>query len=141
MVKSSISKKQSKASGFAKPTGSETTIKAQSPSIASSNFRAMFEDHPNYNEAIQLMIKFIPSHPLFGAFDSFNDVVPLFTLFKCAFSACHLLHNLQEVHLHLIDESQVMLTKTKFLEAINLRVPSTTKFFSPSTPDITTAQY
>ena len=76
MVKSGISKKQSKASGSARPTGSETIIKDHTPSIASSNFRAIFEDHLSYNEALRLMIKFLPMHPLYGAFNLLTKVVP-----------------------------------------------------------------
>ena len=141
MVKSDISKKQSKAFGSAGPIGFESTTKNQSPTITSSNFRAVFEDHPSYNEAILLMIKYLSSHPLFGAFNSFTNVVPLSTLLKCDFSTFHPNNNPQEVHLTLIDDSLVVLTKTKFLEAINLRVLPSTRIYSPSANDITSTLY
>ncbi|KAL7594601.1 hypothetical protein Lser_V15G29705 [Lactuca serriola] len=136
MVKSEISKKQSKTSASVQPTGSDSATRNQSPSISSSNFRAVFDDHPFHNELIRIMIKFISNHPLFGAFDSFIDVVPLSTLFKCAFSAYRPLNNLQEVHLNLVDDSLVILNKDKFLTAINLLVHPSTKFFLPSVTDI-----
>ena len=135
MVKSGVSKKQSKASGSVNPTGSD------SPSIASSNFRAVFEDHPSYNAPIKLMIKFLKNHPLFGPFDAFTDVVPVSTLFNNAFSAYRPLENPQEVHLNLINGSLVILSKEKFLTAINLLVHPSIKFFSPSMGDITSALY
>lgn len=87
MVKSRISKKQSRASGSTHPVGPESTIKDQTPSISSRNFRAVFKDHPSYNEVVKLMIKFLPSQTLFGAFDSFTKVVPLSVLFKSTFLA------------------------------------------------------
>lgn len=132
MVKSRVSKKQSKASRSVRPIGFESTMRNQSQSIASSNFRAIFEDHPYYNESICLMIKFLPSHLEFGAFDSFADVVPLSALFKCAFSAFRPINNLQEVHLNLFDDSLVILTKDKYLNAINLCFLPTTRFYTPS---------
>ena len=131
MLKSGFSKKQSKACRSACPTGSETTSKDHTPSIASSNFRAIFEDHPSYSEALRLMIKFLLKHPLYGAFNSFTEVVPLPTLFKCAFTVCRPSQNLQEIYLNLVDDSLVVLTKAKFLEAINLQVLPLTKFYSP----------
>ena len=131
MVKSSISRKQSKGFGSARPTGSESIIKDQSPSIASSNFSAIFADHTSYNDAINLMIQFLSKHLLFGLYNAFTKVIPLPTLFKCAFSTFRPSHNLQEVHLNLVDDSFVVLPKAKFPEAINLRIMSITKFFSP----------
>ena len=140
MVKSGISKKQSKESGSARPTGSESIINDQTPSIASSNFKAIFEDHLSYNEAVKLL-KFLSSHPLFGAFDSFTEAVPFFVLFKCAFSVFRPSHNLQEFHLNLVDDYMVMLTKETFLNAINLRVLPTTKFYSPNTNNVFSTLY
>lgn len=141
MVKSGISKKQSQASGSAQPTGSESAARNQFPSISFSNFRAIFKDHPSYNDAICLVIKYISNHPLFGAFDSFTDVVPQSTLFKCAFYAYRPLNILNEVHPNLIDDSLVVLTKEKFLSAINLRVLHGTKLVTPSVNDIITTLY
>lgn len=141
MVKSDISRKQSKASASSQPVGSDSATRNQSPSIASSNFRAIFNDHYVYNDSICLMIKFISNHPLSGSFDAFTDVVPLSTLFKCAFSAYRPLTNLQEVHLNLMDDSLVIMTKDKFLNAINLLVHPSNKFFSPSITDITSTLY
>ena len=97
MAKSGASKKQSKASGSMNPTGSD------SPTLASSNFRAVFD--PSYNAPTKLMIKFLKNHILFGPFDAFTDVIPVSTLFKCAFSAYRPLENPQEVHLNLINDS------------------------------------
>ena len=65
------------------------------------------------------MIKFLPSHPLYGAFDSFTEVVPQKVLFKCAFSTFRPNNNLQEVHLNLIDDSFVVLTKEKKIPFCN----------------------
>lgn len=141
MVKSGVSNKQSMALASVKPIGSNSTLRNQSPTSASSNFRVVFEVHPTYNDAIKLLIKFIQSHPLFGAFDSFMDVVPLPTLLRCDFSAFLPNHNSQEVHLTLIEGSMVVLTKSKFLEATNLRVPPNTQFCNPSTADIITTLY
>ena len=135
MVKSRVSKKQSKAYGSVNPTGSD------SPSITSSNFRAVFEDHPSYNAPIKLMIKFLKNHPLFGPFDAFTEIVPISTLFKCAFSAYRPLQNPQEVHLNLVNDALVILTKEKFLRSINLPVHPSIKFFSPSMVDITASLY
>ncbi|KAL7616497.1 hypothetical protein Lser_V15G02343 [Lactuca serriola] len=87
MVKSGVSKKQSKASGSVNPTGSD------SPTIASSNFRVIFEEQPSYNAPKKLIIKFLKNYPLFGPFDAFTDVVPISTLYKCAFSAYHPIDN------------------------------------------------
>ena len=134
-------KKQSKASCSWRPTSSDLTNRNQPPSIASSNFRVVFEDHPSYNEEIPLMINFLISHPLFGAFNSFNDVVPIPTLFKCAFSAFRPNSNPQEVYLNLIGNSLVILSKAKFLDAINLCVLHSTKLYSPSTNDIISTLY
>ncbi|CAH1412948.1 unnamed protein product [Lactuca virosa] len=141
MVKSGISKKISKASASENPTGSDSATRNQMPSIASSNFRAVFEDHSSYNAPIKLMIKFLNNHPLFGPFDAFTDVVPLSALFKCAFSAYRPLENPQEVHLNLVNVSLVILNKEKFLNAINLLVYPSTKVFTPSMADILSALY
>ena len=94
MVKSTISKKQSKALESVKPTGSNSMMKNQYTTIASSNFRVVFEDHHSYNESILMMIKFWSTQPEFGAFNSFTDVVSLSTLFKCAFYAFRPIDNL-----------------------------------------------
>ncbi|XP_052621215.1 uncharacterized protein LOC111897072 [Lactuca sativa] len=141
MVKSGISKKHSKASGSANPTGSDSASRHPMPTIASSNFRVVFEEHSFYNALTKLMIKFLSNHPLFGPFDSFTDVVPLSTLFKCAFSVYRSLENPQEVHLNLVNDSLVMLTKEKFLTAINLLVHPSIKVFTPSMADILSALY
>lgn len=141
MVKSGVSKKQSKAFGSARPTGSETTIKDQTPSKASSNIIAIFEDYPSYNDAIRLMFKFLPKHPLYGAFNSFTEVVLLPTLFKCTFYAFCPSHNLQVMYLNLVDDSLVVLTKNKLLEAISLRVLPSIKFCSPSLNDVISTLY
>ena len=135
MVKSGVSKKQSKASGSVNLTGSDP------PTIASSNFIAIFEEHPSYNAPTKLIIKYLKNHLLFGPFDAFTDVIPLSTLYKCAFSAYCPIDNPQEVHLNLINDSLVILTKEKFLNAINLLVHPSIKFFSPSVADITTTLY
>lgn len=87
------------------------------------------------------MIKYLPTHPLFGAFESFIEVVPQAILFKCAFYAFRPLDKQQEIHLYLIDDSLVVLTKEKFMEAINLRVLPSTKFYTPNTIDIFAALY
>lgn len=141
MVKSGISKKQSKTSAYVQPTGSDSDTRNQSPSFASNNFRAVFDDHPFYNESIRIIINFISNHPLFGPFDSFTDVVPLSTLLKCAFSAYRPLNKLQEVHLNLVDNSLLILNKDKFLTAINLLVHPSTKFFSPCVTYILSSLY
>lgn len=141
MVKSDLSKKQSKASGSAHPKESETTMRNPFPSFSASNYYGIFKDPLFYNEAVKMMINFLPTYPLFGAFDSFTEVVPQELLFQCAFSAFKPNHNYQEVHLNLIDDSLVVLTKEKFLFVINLRVPSSTKFYSPSIMDVFSALY
>ena len=124
------------------PTFSRRVIMVlQTSLIASSNFRAIFVDHPSQNEAIKLMIKFLPSHPMFRAFESFKEVVPLSVLFKCTFSVFRPSHNLQEVHLNLVDDFVVVLSKEKSLNAINLRVLPTMKFYSPSTNDVFSTLY
>ena len=83
----------------------------------------------------------LKNHTLFGPFDAFTDIVTLSTLYKCAFYAYRPLNNLQEVHLNLVNDSLVILTKEKFLNAINLLVHPSTKFFTPSTTDILSALY
>ncbi|KAL7615706.1 hypothetical protein Lser_V15G03411 [Lactuca serriola] len=135
MVKSNVSKKPTK------PSGSRSSNPTYSPTIASSNFRAIFDDHSLYNAPLKLMIKFLQNHPLYGPFDAFTDVVPLSTLFKCAFSAYRPLNNLQEVHLNLVDDSLVILSKEKFLNIINLLIHPSIKVFTPSMADITSALY
>lgn len=120
MVNFSVSKKQSKASGSARPTRSGSTIKDLTPSTAASNHRGIFDDHDSYNEAIKIIIKFLSTYPLFGAFYSFNEVVRQDVLFKCAFFAFRPNDKPQEIHLCLIEDSLVILSKEKFLEAINL---------------------
>ena len=109
------------------------------PSIASSNFRAVFDVQSFYNDPIKLMIKFLKNHLPVGPFDTFTDVVSPSTLYKCAFSAYRPLNNLQEVHLNLVNDSLVILTKEEFLSAINLHVHPSTKFFIPSVKDIFSA--
>lgn len=99
MVKFVLSKKQSKATGSTKPTRSKSIIKDLTPSIATCNDKGIFEDHNSYNNEIKIMLKFLPSHPLFGAFSSFTKAVPLAVLFKCAFSAFRPNDKPQEVHL------------------------------------------
>lgn len=133
--------KQSKAFGSARPTSSESTIKDNTPSIASSNFRAIFKEHLSYNDAIRLMIKFLPKHPMFGAFNAFTKAVPMVVLFKCAFSTLHASINLQEVHLNLVDDSLVVLTKQNFLNSINHMVLPSTRFYSPSPNDMVSTLY
>ncbi|KAL7589609.1 hypothetical protein Lser_V15G41252 [Lactuca serriola] len=135
MVKSGASKKQTKASGCANPTGSV------SPTIASSTFRALFKDQPTYNAPTKLMIMFLKNHPLFGHFDAFTDIVPLSTLYKCSFSAYRPVDNPQEVYLNLVNDALVILTKEKFLSAINLLIHPSVKFFTPSMADVTTTLY
>lgn len=90
---------------------------------------------------MKLMIKFLHSHPLFGAFDSFIEVVPMSVLCKCVFSTFRPSNNLQEVHLNLVNDSMVVLTKEKFLNSIHLRVLPATKFYSLSTNDVFDALY
>lgn len=51
------------------------------------------------------------------------------------------LDKLQEVHLRLISDSLVVLTKQKFLEAINFGVSPSTEFYTPSNNDIFVAPY
>lgn len=87
------------------------------------------------------MIKFLPTHPLSRAFDSFNDVVSQEVMFKCAFSTFRPHDKTHEVHLNLIDDSLVVLTKDKFLSTINLRVLPSTKFNSPSTTNVFSTLY
>ena len=141
MVKSGISKKHSKTFVSVNPTGSDSASRNQIPTIASSNFRAVFNVHSFYNDSIKLMIKFLPNHLLFGPFDAFTDVFPLSTLYECAFSAYRPLNNLQEVPSHQLNDSLVILTKEKFLNAINLLVHPSTMVFTPSTTDILSALY
>ena len=87
------------------------------------------------------MIKFLLNHHLFGPFDSFTDVVPLSTLFNCAFSVYRALENPEEVHLNLVNDSLVILTKEKFLTAINLLVHPSVKIFTPSMANMLYALY
>lgn len=87
------------------------------------------------------MIKFLPTHPLFGAFDSFTKAVPLVVLFKYAFSAFRPSHNPHEVHLNLVDESMVVLTKEKYLSAINLMILPSKKFYTTSSTDVFSTLY
>ncbi|XP_023752234.1 uncharacterized mitochondrial protein AtMg00820-like [Lactuca sativa] len=70
-----------------------------------------------------------------------EGVVPVSTLFKSAFSTYRPLENPQEVHLNLINDSLVILSKEKFLSAINLLVHPSIKIFSPSMADVTSALY
>lgn len=74
MVKPSASKKQSK------PIGSSSTVKNTEPSIDASNYRSIFQDLDHYDPSIKLIIKFMPKHPLFNAFNSVADIVPLSVL-------------------------------------------------------------
>lgn len=74
MAKSGASQKQSK------PTGSTSTIKNIGPTIASSHYREIFQDHDHYEEAIKLMIHNLPKHPLNGPFDVVCDVINQSTL-------------------------------------------------------------
>lgn len=83
------------------------------------------------------MIKFLTKHPLYGEFNAFTEAVPMTVLFKCAFYVFRPSHNLQEVHLNLVDDSLVVITKDKFLNAINL----STRFYSPSTNDVVSNLY
>lgn len=99
MVKSCAPNKQSKTSCSTKPTSSRSTIKNITPSIATSNYNGIFNDHKSYNESIKLMIKILPTHPLFGTFDSFTEAVPQAILFKCVFYEFRPLNKLQEIHL------------------------------------------
>lgn len=87
------------------------------------------------------MINFLLTHPLFGAIDSFTEVVAQDVSLKCAFSAFKPHEKPQEVHLNLIGDSLVVLTKEKFLAAINLRVLPSTKFYSPRTANVFFALY
>lgn len=87
------------------------------------------------------MIKFLPKHPLYSAFDSFTEVVPMVIMSKCAFSAFRPSHNYQEIHLNLVDDSLVVLTKEKFILTINLGVLPSTKFHTPSTTNVFTTLY
>jgi len=135
MAKSGASKKQSMASSSMNQTGST------SPKIASSNFRAVFDDHPSYNAPTKLMIKHLKNHILFHLFNAFTDVVPVSALFKCALSTYRPMENPQEVHLNLVNDSLVILTKEKFLTSINLLIHPSIKIFTPSLSDITTALY
>lgn len=87
------------------------------------------------------MITFLPTHPLFGAFDFVTEAVPQAVLFKCAFSAFRPHDNPQEVHLNLNGDSLVVLTKEKFHSAINLSLLPSTKFYSSSTTYVFSALY
>lgn len=78
----------------------------------------------------------LPTHPFFGAFDSFTEEVPLAVVFKCAFSASRRSHNLHEVHLNLVDDYLVVLSKKKFQTTINLRIFPSSKFYTPSSTDV-----
>lgn len=87
------------------------------------------------------MIKFLPKHPLYSAFDSFTEVVPMVIMSKCAFSAFRPRHNYQEIHLNLVDDSLVVLTKEKFILTIILGVLPSTMFHTPSTTNVFTTLY
>lgn len=141
MVKSGISMKQSKASCSAKPIGSGSTVTDLTPSNATSNYRGIFDNRESYSDSIKIIIKFLPNRHLFGAIDSFIEAVPQAIMFKCAFSAFRPLDKPQEIHLLLINESLVVLTKEKFIKDISLRVLPSTKFYSPSTNGIFSTLY
>lgn len=111
------------------------------PSIAASNYRDIFNDHESYSDFVKIMIKFLPIHPLLSSFDAITEAVPQVVVFKCAFSAFRLLEKPHEIHLRLVDDSVIVLTMEKFMEAINLRVLPSTVLYSPSTNNIFTALY
>lgn len=62
-------------------------------------------------------------------------------LFKCSFLAFRFSNKLQEVHLNLVDDSLVVLTKEKFMSAISLKMMPSTKFYSPNTTNVFIALY
>lgn len=141
MVKFGILKKQSKALGSAHPTGSDSIIKDLTSSIAPNSYRGIFEDHQSYNEAIKLMMKFLPAYLLFGAFDSFKEAFPLVIHYKWALSAFRPSHNPHEVPFNLVDDTLVVPTKEKFTYSINLRILPSMKFYTPSSIDVFSALY
>lgn len=130
MVKLGVSKKQ------AKPTTYSSTIKNTGPSIASSNYKAILNDHNHYNEAIKLMIRYLPKHPHFGPFDVIIDVIRMPFFFKCVFSTYIPEEDLDQICFKLANDSMVVLTKSKFLDAINLRVMSSNVLNKPSNDDV-----
>lgn len=71
----------------ASSVGSISTIKNTGLTIASNNYRAIFQDNDLYDEAVKLMICYLPKHPLNGPFNAVYDVDPLSVLFKCVFPA------------------------------------------------------
>lgn len=78
----------------------------------------------------------MPKNPRFNAFNSIVDVVPLSVLYKCVFSAYRPIQDHEQIHFKLADDSIAILTKKKFLNRINLRVPTTTVFKNPSNEDV-----
>lgn len=135
MLKSGISKKHSKASGLL----NLLVLKQQSK----------LSLHPLPQSIIGLCLKIIQhimrrfvwwssySHLIHSMVHSTHSLT-LFLYLLCSNVPSllfRLSHNLHEVHLNLIDDSHVVLTKTKFLEAINLRVLTSTKFYSTSPND------
>lgn len=57
------------------------------------------------------------------------------------FSAYQPNEDLELIHLKLVDESTIVLTMKKFLNVINLKIPTKTAFKSPSNEDVFKALY
>lgn len=60
-----------------KPIGSFSTINNFEPSIGASNYIAIVQDYDHYDQTINLIIQYMPKHPLFNAFNSVEYLVPL----------------------------------------------------------------
>lgn len=67
-------------------------------------------------------------HPLFNAFDSIADIVPVSSHYKVVFSTYRPIEDITNVHLNLIVDSTTILTKTMFLEDINLQIHALNMF-------------
>lgn len=79
MAKYGVLKKQSNTDG------STSIIINTGPSIASSNYRLIFDNHDHYDHAIKLMTRYLLKDHLFRPFNVVFDVILLYFLFKCAF--------------------------------------------------------
>lgn len=126
MAKSDASKKTNK------PTSSSSTIRNTEPSIVTRNYRAVFQDHDHYDVAIKHIIRYMLSHPLFNAFVSVVEIVPHSVIYRCVFSIYHPTQDPEQIHLKLANDFATILSKKKFLDAINLRVPTKAMFKSPT---------
>lgn len=115
-----------------KPIGSFSTINNFEPSIGASNYIAIVQDYDHYDQTINLIIQYMPKHPLFNAFNSVEYLVPLSVIQKGVFSTQRPSEDLEQVHFKLVNDSTAILTKKKFLDTINLRIPVKTVFKNPS---------